>query len=132
MADLTPAFHAALTRISLTNLAAREIQEQGLDSILSLLMLTENDVKQMVKVLRDNGIIVPYMAQQHLQVMRYWTKHMTHLGVPVDADMFTLAVAEVFGLKMLAEQADKDVNIDVKAPEKFMIGSKWNVLNGRV
>jgi len=71
MEDLLPAFHAALTRIGLTDLAAREIQEQGLDSILSLLMLTENDVKQMVKVLRDNGIIVPYMAQQHLQVMRY-------------------------------------------------------------
>ena len=92
MEDLLPALHAALTRISLTNLAAREIQEQGLDSILSLLMLTENDVKQMVKVLRDNGIIVPYMAQQCLQVMRYWTKHMTCLGLPVDANMFTLAV----------------------------------------
>ena len=54
-------------------------------------------------------------------------KHMTHLGLPVDADMCTLAVAEVFGLKMLAELADKDVDINVKAPEKFMIGSKWNV-----
>jgi len=48
----------------------------------------------------------------------------------VDADMFTLAVAEVFGLKMLAELADKDVDIDVKSPEKFMIGSKWNVFKG--
>ena len=76
MEDHLPAFHADLTRIGLTNLAAiRVIQEQGLDSILSLLMLTEHDVKQMVKVLRDNGIIVPYIAQQHLQVMRYWTKH---------------------------------------------------------
>ena len=127
MEDLLPAFHAALTRIGLTDLAAREIQEQGLDSILSLLMLTEHDVKQMVKVLRDNGIIVPYIAQQHLQVMRYWTKHMTHLGLPVDANMFTLAVAEVFGLKMLAELTDNDVDIDVKAQEKLMIGSKWNV-----
>jgi len=52
---------------------------------------------------------------------------MTHLGLPVDANMFTLAVAEGFGLKMLAELADKDVDIDVKAREKFMIGSKWTV-----
>ena len=51
MEDLLPTFHAALTRNGLTDLAAREIQEQGLDSILSLLMLTEHDVKQMVKVL---------------------------------------------------------------------------------
>ena len=127
MADLAQAFHEALMLIGLTDLAAREIQDQGLDSILSLLMLTENDVKQMVKVLRDNGIIVPYMAQQRLQVMRYWTKHLTHLGLPVDADMFTLAVVEVFGQKMLAEQADKDVDINVKPPDKFMIGSKWSV-----
>ena len=50
MSDLAQAFHEALMQIGLTNLAAREIQDQGLDGILSLLMLTENDVKQMVKV----------------------------------------------------------------------------------
>ena len=127
MEDLEQAFHQALMWIGFTNLAAREIRGQGLDSILSLLMLTENDVKQMIKVLRDNGIIVQYMAQWHLQVMHYWMKQTSHLGVHVNADMFTLAVVEVFGLKMLAEQADKDADIDVKPPDKFIIGSKWSV-----
>ena len=45
-------------------------------------------------------------------------KHMTHLGLPLDANMFSLAVAEVFGLKILAELADKDVEIDVKPAEE--------------
>ena len=50
-----------------------------------------------------------------------------HLGLPVDADMFTLEVVEVFGQKMLAEYEDKDADIDVKTPDKFIISSKWSV-----
>ena len=45
----------------------------------------------------------------------------------LDADMFTLAVADVFGQKMLAEHADKDADLDVKPPDKFIVGSKWSV-----
>ena len=59
--------------------------------------------------------------------MHYWTEQKMHLGLPVDADMFTLEVAEVFVQKMLAEQEDKDADIDVKTPDKFVISSKWSV-----
>ena len=55
--------------------------------------------------------------------MHYWTKQKMHLGLPVDADMFTLEVVEVFGQKMLAEYEDKDADIDVKTPDKFIISS---------
>jgi hypothetical protein len=41
--------------------------------------------------------------------------------------MFTLAVAEVFGEKMLAEKDDKDADVEVKPPDKFIVGSKWSV-----
>ena len=48
-------------------------------------------------------------------------------GLPVDAVMFTLEVAALFGQKMLAEQEDKDADIDVKTHDKFIICPKWSV-----
>jgi hypothetical protein len=120
-------FHQALIRIGFTNLAANEIVDQGLWDAVTLLLLTVSNIKLMCKVIQDGGVVIPFMAQQHLQVMCFWVHKQSRLGMPIDANMFALAVAEMFGQKMLAEEAEKDVETDVKAPEKFAFGSKWNV-----
>jgi hypothetical protein len=121
------AFHQALLWIGFTNLAANEIIDQGLGDTLTLLLLTPSDVKLMCKVIRDGGIVIPFMVQQHLQMMHYWANKMSRMCMPIDANMFTLAAAEVYGQKMIAEDAEKDADVDVKAPDKFIVGSKWNI-----
>jgi hypothetical protein len=68
----TIAFSQALLRIGFTQLATNEIIDQGLEDASALLMLTASDVKSMCKVIRDGGVVIPFMAQQRLQVMHYW------------------------------------------------------------
>jgi hypothetical protein len=121
------AFHQALVRMGFTNLAANEIVDQGLEDALALLLLTENDIKQMCKIVRDGGVVIPFMAQQRLQTFRFWAHKRSRLGVVIDADMFTLAVADVYGQMMIAEGAEKDTGVEVKTPDKFIAGSKWAV-----
>jgi hypothetical protein len=67
------------------------------------------------------------MSQQHLQVMRYWVAKRAQLGEVIDPDLFTLTVAEHYGQLMIAEAADKDVEVEVKPPDKFGAQTKWNV-----
>jgi hypothetical protein len=121
------ALHQALVRIGFTNLAANEIVDQGLQDASALFLLTENDVKQMCKIVRDGGVVIPFMAQQRLQAFRFWANKRSRLGETVDADMFTLAVAKLYGQKMIAEGAEKETEVEVKAPDKFTASSKWFV-----
>ena len=45
----------ALVHIGFTNLVAHEIVDQGLDDALTLLQLTEGDIKSMCKIIHDGG-----------------------------------------------------------------------------
>ena len=57
------ALHWALMHIGFSHLAANEVMEQGLQDTPDFLSLTSNDVKTMCKIIRDGGVIIPFMAQ---------------------------------------------------------------------
>ena len=85
-------FQQALVRIGFTNLASREIMDQGLDDAWTLLQLTEGDIKSMCKIVRDGGVVIPFMAQQRLQTFRFWAFKRARLGQPIDPNMFTVTL----------------------------------------
>jgi hypothetical protein len=125
--DIDNPFKRALMRIGFLALVANEVIDQGLEDADKLLLLTDSDIKSMCKLIRSDGLVIPFMSQQHLQVMRYWVAKRGRLNEVIDPDLFTLAVAKHYGQLMITEAADKDLDVEVKPPDKFGAQSKWNV-----
>jgi hypothetical protein len=59
--------------------------------------------------------------------MRYWITKMNRLGQVLNPGLFTLSVAKHFGQLMIKEAVAKDMDKEVKPPEKFGPNSKWNI-----
>jgi hypothetical protein len=125
--DIDNPFKRALMRIGFSALVANEVIDQGLEDADKLLLLTDVDIRLMCKLIQSVGLIIPFMSQQHLQVMRYWMAKRSRLNEVIDPDLFTLVVAENYGQLMITEAADKDLDVEVKPPDKFGAQSKWNV-----
>jgi len=69
------AFCGALERCGLTEPARVAVTNPdlgGLTSMRDMARLGKEGVKRLYKVLRDQDILVSIMAEQTLEVMRYW------------------------------------------------------------
>jgi hypothetical protein len=89
---------AALVRLGLTDVAAREFMENGVVSIQQLWMLTETALTRLIKQIhRDNnggaGLQIPFMSQQYIQALQFWAQRQHTLGLPYDVDTFDIADA---------------------------------------
>ncbi len=66
--------------------------------------------------------------EQLLETMQFWTQARARANLPLNAALFTLAVAQSEATKMvnaLEETAEKEP--DVKMPDKFKLTSKWRI-----
>jgi hypothetical protein len=121
----------AFVRLGLTDVAAREFMENGVVTVHQLRSLSAEALTRLMKQLqRDNnggaGIMIPFMSQEYIQAMRFWTNHQFSLGLPYDAEMFNLPDA-VYWMEKMREQdeADEAQTDLIRAPEVFKKDTEW-------
>lgn len=126
------AFRGALERCGFTEAARTAVTNPdlgGLTSIRDVARLGKDGVKRLCKVLRDGEIPVSIMAEQTLEVMRYWVRQRISLGLEVLAADFTPEEIDEAALKYSIAQSDdgaKDKE-GVKMPEKFKQSTSFRV-----
>jgi hypothetical protein len=70
-------------------------------------------------------MIIPFMAQEYIHVMLFWTHRQYSLALPFNAKLFNLADAEYWMQKMHdADEATKD---QIKKPDTFKKDTEWLV-----
>jgi hypothetical protein len=69
------AFQAALQRIGFPAPAIAAMGANGFNTSQDLINLEDKDVKQILKIIRTGPppILVPYIAQKHLNIFCFWT-----------------------------------------------------------
>ena len=107
-------FHLALVQISLPPIAASALITQGIKSMTDLHYVDAGDIKQVIKTLRHDGLVLPMLAVVHLQTMCYWVQKCLRLCLSIDPHEFMMTVAEEWTAKKKA------------APEKFKKDMKWH------
>ena len=121
----------ALVRLGLTDVAAREFMENGVTDVHRLRSLDEKALARLIKTItrdRDGGagLVIPFMAQEYIQAMLFWTRRQFSLGLSYEADLFNLADAEYWMQKMRDNEDEDDAAKDMtKMPEPFKKDTDW-------
>jgi len=119
------AFRGALERCGLTEPARLAVSNPdigGITSMNDMARLGKDGMRRLAKVLRDQDTPVSIMAEQTLEVMRYWARDRLSLGLTVLPGEFTLEENDAAAMKFTITQTATDVAKDkegVKLPEKF-------------
>jgi hypothetical protein len=127
----TLAFRSALARIGFQPPLQDAIVAQGITSLVDLLMFQKDQIKRLCKVIRERAVDpleINMRQKQLLETMRFWAQARVRANLPLNAALFTLALAQTEAMKMvsaLEETAEKEP--DVKMPDKFKLTSKWIV-----
>jgi len=118
-------FQAALQRIGFGPAAITALQNNGLDSVHDLINLDAKDIEQLLKIVCAGppAVMVPFLAQKHLNIFCFWATKRNRLNEPTDAALFTQAAIETYGATMALIKKDED--IIVKAPAEYKTGTKW-------
>lgn len=123
----------AFIRLGLTDVAAREFMENGVTDMERFRSLDAKALTRLIKTItkdRDGGagLIIPFMAQEYIQAMLFWTHRQVALGLPYPAEAFNIPDAAFWMQKIRekddADEAAKDL---IKAPEIFKKDTDWNV-----
>jgi hypothetical protein len=121
----------AFVRLGLTEVAAREFMENGVTDVHQLRSLSKEALACLIKqIQRDNhggaGLIIPFMSQEYIQAMLFWTQCQYSLGLPYDAETFTRPDA-IYWMKMREQEEAYDATKDlIKAPEIFKKEMDWH------
>jgi len=117
-------FRRALIRLGFPLIVITALMAQGFDSAESLRFVDTGDIKQVIKSLRHDGLVIPVLPIVRLQTMRYWVQKRSRLCLSIDPDEFTVAIATEWYARMKAE-ADEPSSSIVIAPEKFKKDTRW-------
>lgn len=101
------AFRGALERCGLSEPARVAVTDPALGGITNMrdmARLGKDGVKRLCKVLRDGEIPVSIMAEQTLEVMRYWARERVNLGLDVLPADFTHEAIDAAALKFTITQ----------------------------
>jgi len=100
----------AFVRLGLTDVAAREFMENGVVTVHQLRSLSADALTRLMKqIQRDNngggGLVIPFMSQEYIQAMRFWTQRQFSLGLQYDAENFHMPDA-VYWMEKMREQEE--------------------------
>ena len=139
MAAVAPAvaFRAALQRIGFNVATQNAINENGFDTIVDLVSVSEADLDRLPKHLEswrdpdldpEDQVRVPFVSLKRLKAMRYWVLSQRWLGVEPAAANFT---AQVLTDTMQRMQDNKDFKTatedsEVTKPIAFAEMAKWS------
>jgi hypothetical protein len=127
MAAQAVTFQAALTRIGFPQAAVDGLTANGITTVQDLIRLTDKDTAQILKIIRTGvpPVLVPYIAQKHLNIFCFWVNRRHRLNEPIAAALFTQAALDQYGRLMMFEEQEDDAANTVKAPSEFKAGGKW-------
>jgi hypothetical protein len=119
------AFQAALLRIGFGQPAIAALEINGLEVLQDLNNLDTKDLEQLLKILRAGppAVVVPFLAQNHLNIFCFWATKRNQLNEPIDAALFNQASIDTYEATMALIENDDDVI--VKAPAEYKTGTKW-------
>jgi hypothetical protein len=123
----------AFVRLGLTDVAAREFMENGVTDVHQLRSLSTEVLARLIKLIqrdRDGGagLIIPFMSQEYIQAMLFWTHRQHSLGLPYDAETFHRPDAVYWMEKKCVQEEAADAAKDlIRAPETFKKDTDWHV-----
>jgi hypothetical protein len=122
----------ALMRLGLSEVAAREFMDNGINSLQRLRLLNEDGLDRLIKQIhRDNqgaGLLIPFFSQESVHATHFWVNHMYTLGLPYELDLVTEQHATLWNQarKSEKEAARTSSTLDlVKQPDPFKKETKW-------
>jgi hypothetical protein len=122
----------ALMCLGLTEIAAREFTDNGINSLDRLRLLMTDGLDRLIKQIhRDNqgaGLFIPFFSQRSIHSIHFWTNCMYILGIPYELNQVTKELPTVWNRACKSEiEAVKAMNnLDiVKQPEHFKKETKW-------
>jgi hypothetical protein len=123
---------AALMRLGLSDLAAREFTDNSINNMNRLRTLTEEaldrPIKQIHRDYQGTGLFIPFTSQQYFQAMHFWAKRMHIIGMVYDIEDVNEPLAEMWVESMKAKHEAAKVPGDmVKTPEPFKKDTKWRL-----
>jgi hypothetical protein len=77
----------ALIRLGLTDIGARKFMENGVTDVHRFQSLDEKALTRLIKIIThdhdgDAGLVIPFMAQEYIHAMLFWTHQQFALGLP--------------------------------------------------
>jgi len=129
--DQTAQIRAALVRLGLSDVAAAEFTDNGITNMHRWRALTEDALDRLIKQLsRDNnggaGLVIPFISQQYLHAVHFWTNSMYILGRPYDVALVTGPLAEAWNeTRKEEDEAAEAPNDLIKEPKMFKKDTKW-------
>jgi hypothetical protein len=92
------------------------------ESLASLIKLIQRDCDG------GAGLIMPFLSQEYIQAMLFWTHCQPSLGLPYDAEMFNRPDA-IYSMESRRgqEEADDAAKNLIKAPKIFKKDSDWHL-----
>jgi hypothetical protein len=85
---------------------------QGFSNVALLGLVMADQIKQVCKLIQEgpvNPVLINMMQQQILLAFHYWVVNRQCLGLPIDADDFTAAIALEQSLLMACLQEDEAI-----------------------
>jgi hypothetical protein len=129
--EQTAQMRQAFMRLGMSQMVANEFTDNGITSMNRLRTLTEDALDRLIKQIhRDNnggaGLVIPFVAQQHMHAIRFWANRMYILGAPYDVALITEPLAESWSEIRKAEKEAAEAPDDlIKKPEPFKKDTKW-------
>jgi hypothetical protein len=122
----------ALLRLGLSEVAAREFTNNGINSLQRLRLLNEDGLDRLIKQIhRDNqgaGLFIPFFSQESVHAIHFWVNRMYILGLPYKLDQVTEEYATLWNQARKSEkEATRTTSaLDlVKQPDPFKKETKW-------
>ena len=85
--------------IGLTEAAANRFIGNGVNSVFRLKSLSDKDLKRLIKQIQNAtagvpGVEIPFMCQQYVHAMRFWTECQAISAMPFNPEDFDIPEAE--------------------------------------
>ncbi|MGH7974125.1 MAG: hypothetical protein ACREBR_01265 [bacterium] len=129
------AFRAALGRVGFDAPTQTAIIDQGIATIDDLLLVGNDQVKQICKMIRDkDNIVLTFMQHQMLDAMRYWVSSRVRQGLAISAALFTRDVANECVQTMMVDtiESNEKMKSVLSVPDKFKIDGNWEIFKESV
>jgi hypothetical protein len=119
------AVNAALTRLGFNAQSIAGLTANGIITVTDLINLTDKDTAQILKIVWAGppALIVPYLAQKHMDIFCFWATRRNRLNEPLDPALFMQAAVNTYGAMMALSTQEED--LVVKPPGEFKKDTKW-------
>ena len=108
-----------LMRLRFPENSAVAVIQNCISSTQDLAHLDRDDVRRLCKLVREDGKVVPFSAEKHMQTLRWYCQQSLNRNIEVDLAQYTLAMCRENARTKQQAEALRAAQDTVPSPEKF-------------